>query len=83
MAIRMVPDEDDRRTCATCTNSQTRGCQAVLSGIVIASRSYSPDRELLRRCEGYRPNRTDPDQRTGLQRWPGLKYINFVEKKAK
>lgn len=80
----MVPDIDDRRTCKTCTQAGASGpCAAARTGEITASRNYDPDRTLLRRCEGYRPDRTDPDQRPGLQRWPGLKYINFVEKKAK
>jgi hypothetical protein len=27
---------------------------------------------LPRRCEGYQPDKGDPDQRTGTERWPGL-----------
>lgn len=84
MPIRTVPDTDDRRMCSQCTQIGKVGpCQAARSGQIVASRNYEPDRELLRRCEGYRPDRTDPDQRPGLQRWPGLKFINTIEKKTK
>lgn len=78
MPLPRISDTDDRRTCATCTNSQTYGpCMAARRGEIVASRNYEPDRTLLRRCEGYRPDRTDQDQRPGRQRWPGLKYINI------
>lgn len=75
MSIRTVPDIDDRRTCAQCTQMPNGQCQAARSGAITASRTYEPDRTLLRRCEGYRPNVTDQDKRTGLQRWPGLQSI--------
>ena len=76
MSLRTIADTDDRRTCAQCTQMPTVGaCQGVRSGEVIASRNYEPDRTLLRRCEGYRPNATDPDRRAGLQRWPGLRHL--------
>lgn len=82
MALPTVPDIDDRRTCAQCLNGSRPGvCQAVRSGAIVAGRTYEPDRKQLRRCEGYRPDRSDPDQRPGLQRWPGLKFINIKEKK--
>ena len=82
MALRMVPDLDDRRTCKTCTQEGCVGpCQAVRSGAIVASRQYEPDREQLQRCIAYRPDKTDPDQRPGQQRWPGLKFINIKEKK--
>lgn len=82
--MRTVPDTDDRRKCSQCTQMGKVGpCQAARNGQITASRNYEPERELLRRCEGYRPDRTDPDQRPGLQRWPGLKFINIIEKKTK
>lgn len=84
MSLPTIPDTDDRRTCATCTQIGSYGpCMAARRGEIVASRTYEPDRKLLRRCEGYRPDRTDPDQRPGLQRWPGLKFINIKEKKTK
>lgn len=84
MPLRTIPDTDDRRRCSQCTQMGTTGpCRAARSGELIANRNYEPDRKLLRRCEGYRPNRSDPDQRSGLQRWPGLKIIIALEKKTK
>lgn len=75
MPLPMIHEADDRRTCAQCLNGNRPGpCQAARSGQIAASRTYEPT---LRRCEGYRPDHTDPDQRTGLQRWPGLKNINI------
>lgn len=82
--MRTVPDTDDRRKCSQCTQAGAVGpCNAARTGAITASRNYDPDRNLLRRCEGYRPNRSDPDQRSGLQRWPGLKFIIALEKKTK
>ena len=82
--MRTIQDTDDRRTCAQCTQLQRIGtCQAARIGAITASRNYEPDCNLLRRCEGYRPDATDPDKRPGLQRWPGLKFIIEMEKKSK
>lgn len=76
-----VPDTDDRRKCSQCTQMGPSGpCRAARAGEFVANRNYEPDRSLLRRCEAYRPDRMDPDQRTGLQRWPGL--IQKPEAKA-
>ena len=37
-----------------------------------ARRGYEPVPDLLRRCEGFAPLPDDPDQRAGMERWPGL-----------
>ena len=66
-------DGDDRRRCAECGNLGERGgCLAAQRGKIVASRSYTPIRDLLRRCEAFAPLPTDPDQRPGRDRWPGL-----------
>jgi hypothetical protein len=40
--------------------------------LVVAARGYTPNPEWLRRCEGYKPCKSDPDQRNGRDRWPGI-----------
>ncbi|WP_310451368.1 hypothetical protein [Sulfuritalea sp.] len=69
-------DGDNRRRCTDCGNLNERGlCLAAHRGEIVASRSYTPIRELLRRCEGFRPLPDDPDQRTAWDRW-GTIYGN-------
>ncbi|MEY4592388.1 MAG: hypothetical protein RIR18_1283 [Pseudomonadota bacterium] len=64
---------DDRRRCCECLNRAWNGrCIAVSSGLVVAARGYTPNPEWLRRCEGYKPCKSDPDQRNGRDRWPGI-----------
>ncbi|MDQ9168994.1 hypothetical protein Q8A64_01085 [Oxalobacteraceae bacterium R-40] len=63
---------DDRRTCNQCNNLMGRRCLAALRGEIAASRDHEPIRDMLMRCEGYAPKLTDPDQRPGRVRWPGL-----------
>lgn len=73
MAERIAPpwrDGDNRRRCTDCGNLNERGlCLAAHRGEIKASRSYTPIRELLRRCEGFKPLPDDPDQRTAWDRW--------------
>lgn len=70
---RPVPDDDNRRHCAQCTNLAPGGlCLAAWRGEIIASRTYHPVDHLPRRCEGYAPGPEDPDKRPGRERWPGL-----------
>ena len=65
--------EDDRRACRRCENLTERGlCLAAWRGEIVASRSYEPISNLLRRCEGYAPSPADPDRRHGRERWPAL-----------
>ena len=69
-------DADDRRTCQQCTSLSPDGrCRAAGRGELpyVASRIYSPVLDVPKRCEGYRPTAADPDQRPGVERWPGLK----------
>lgn len=69
--------EDDRRRCQHCLNLSKVGTCTVASpgGPVSARRGYEPIPDILRRCEGYRPNEEDPDQRPGAERWPGLQPV--------
>lgn len=63
-------DWDDRITCAACRNRPGRECLAWREAKAI--KGYSPDAELPRRCDAYRPGRDSEDQRTGRERWPTL-----------
>ncbi len=66
-------DGDNRRRCTDCGNLNERGlCLAAHRGEIVASRTYTPARDLLRRCEGFKPLLNDPDQRTALDRWGTL-----------
>jgi hypothetical protein len=69
--------EDDRRRCRHCLNLSQAGTCTVASpgGVVSARRGYEPIQDILRRCEGYRPNEEDPDQRPGAERWLGLRPV--------
>ena len=65
---------DDRRHCRSCRNlSRDRGCSAArrgeLSGVAVDAK---PIDTIPRRCVGYLPLRTDPDQRSGRERWPSM-----------
>lgn len=61
---------DNRRRCTECGNLGERGiCHAAQRGQILASRSYTPIRDLLRRCEGFAPMPTDPDQTPGRIKW--------------
>jgi len=63
-------DGDNRRRCTDCGNLNERGlCLAAHRGEIVASRTYTPMRDLLRRCEGFKALPDDPDQRTALDRW--------------
>lgn len=64
---------DERRTCTQCQFLRGRVCSvAKPGGLVSANRGYQPNPETLQRCAGYLPNDTDPDQRYGHERWPGI-----------
>ena len=64
---------DNRRRCRECLNLATNGrCLAAARRDIIASRTYAPAPDLLRRCEGFKPLPGDPDQRPWWDRWPGL-----------
>ncbi len=69
-------DGDNRRRCADCGNLNERGlCLAAHRGEIVASRTYTPVRDLLRRCEGFKALPDDPDQRTAWDRW-GMIYAD-------
>ena len=64
---------DNRRRCTECGNRAQHGlCLAARQGEIKASRQYMPMRDILRRCEGFAPLPSDPDQRLSVERWPGL-----------
>ena len=64
---------DNRRRCVECGSLARNGrCLAAARGEIVASRSYAPAPDWLRRCEGFRPLPNDPDQRQGQDRWPGI-----------
>jgi len=65
---------DNRRRCTECGNLGERGiCLAAQRGQIVASRSYTPIRDLLRRCEGFAPLPTDPNQTPGRIKWAWLR----------
>lgn len=71
---------DNRRRCTECGNLNERGiCRAAERGEIVASRSYTPIRDLLRRCEGFAPLPTDPDQRHGRDKFGGLIQASRAE----
>lgn len=64
---------DNRRRCAECGNLASNGrCLAAASRELVASRTYAPAPDLLRRCECFKPLPNDPEQGAGRDRWPGL-----------
>ena len=68
-------DDDDRIRCSDCSWLSMSGvCRAAgpKHKPVVANRGYQPVRNLPRRCEGFAPYADNPDQRRGLERWPGL-----------
>ena len=71
-------DGDNRRRCTECGNLNERGlCLAAVRGEITASRSYTPLRDILRRCDGFKPSPRDPDQRPGWDRW-GTIYVDVT-----
>ena len=66
------PFPDDRRTCKQCTHLSAGACSAAKRGEIMASPTYQPAPDQLRRCEAYRPGPDDPDARSGGERWLGL-----------
>jgi hypothetical protein len=65
---------DNRRRCIECGNLGERGiCLAAQRGQIVAGRSYTPVRDLLRRCEAFMPLPSDPDQTPGSIKWACLR----------
>lgn len=67
--------DDDRIRCTDCNWLSMSGiCRAAgpKHKPVVANRGYQPVRDLPRRCEGFAPYADNPDQRRGLELWPGL-----------
>jgi len=76
MGMPLISDTDDRRTCKQCQHVTPAGpCQAARRQLLTVLRTYEANREQLQRCVAYLPNRSDPDQRPGRVRWPGLVAI--------
>jgi hypothetical protein len=70
-------ESDNRRRCTECDNLKERGlCLAAQRGQIVASRSYTPIRDMLRRCEGFAPLPTDPDQTPGGIKWAWLRDVS-------
>jgi len=68
---------DDRRYCTECENLNDGGrCLAAVRREIVASRAFTPVRDLLRRCEGFAPMPDDPDQRHGRDKWGWLRRYN-------
>lgn len=64
---------DDRRTCNQCTLiTQSGNCLAIQQGDRAGYRATKPNRTEPKRCFTFKPRPSDPDQRIGLQRWPGV-----------
>ena len=59
------------RQCGNLTNS--RRCLAAARGeLAGTARRYEPMADAGKRCEGFAPLPSDPDQRTARERWPWL-----------
>ena len=71
-----VMSDDDRIVCSSCQRLNDAGvCEVARpdrGALVVANRGYRPVL-MLTRCEGYLPLADDPDQRTGAERWQGLR----------
>ena len=68
------PITEDRIRCISCrAMREDRTCGNWRHLGYPASRHFGfPEVERLHRCLGYLPLASDPDQRTGRERWPGL-----------
>lgn len=73
VALRTMPDSDDRRFCKQCQNLKGSVCGVAGPGMLVSARQgYQPILDVPHRCSGYFPNTKDFDQRTGGERWPQL-----------
>ena len=63
------PTTDDRITCSRCANLAGRKC--VKWEKLGAARGWEPV-QLSLRCEQFKPEAGEADQRTGAERWPSL-----------
>lgn len=68
--------DDDRIVCTSCGNLNDNDvCQIarpVKGALVVAVRGYRPPLDRLQRCSGFKPLHDAVDQRSGIERWPGL-----------
>ena len=71
---------DDLRPCLLCCNLARSGrCLAAWRGEIRAARDYEPSIPAQpRRCIGYAPKADDPDQTSGMERWPELTWQETV-----
>jgi len=71
---------DDLRPCLLCRNLARSGrCLAAWRGEIRAARDYEPSIPAQpRRCIGYAPKADDPDQTSGMERWPELTWQETV-----
>lgn len=68
---------DNRRRCTECGNLGARGiCLAAQRGQIVASRNYVPVQDIMRRCEGFAPMPTDPDQTPGRVKYAWLTEVS-------
>jgi hypothetical protein len=56
---------DDRKACRDCARCDVRRRWCSFF-------EHNPIIDLKRRCVEFRPRPTDPDQRTGRERWPDI-----------
>src|SRR5262245_36910321 len=71
-------ETDDRISCTSCVRHDLSGhCGAWRE--LGASNDYRPVSHPPRRCEAYLPMPSEPDQRTGRERWPGYSSIPVVK----
>ena len=71
---------DDRRYCTECGNLNEDGrCLAAARREIVASRSYAPVQNILRRCEEFKPLPSDPDQQPGRDKWGWLRLFSRAQ----
>jgi len=70
----------DLRPCTLCRNLARSGrCLAAWRGEIRAARDYEPSIPAQpRRCIGYAPKADDPEQTSGMERWPELTWQETV-----
>lgn len=72
--LALLTDRDDRIRCDDCQEAKPGRCLAAARGELPNTAPGAGWISGLRhRCECYKPKPDDPDQRTGLERWPSLR----------
>ena len=74
--VRKFEEWGDLRPCTLCRNLARNGrCLAAWRGEIRAARDYEPSIPAQpRRCIGYDPKADDPEQTSGMERWPELTW---------